>query len=149
MNHLVLSCFLIVLALKVFIVVNLPKGYKVAIEAIVTIVTNGNTLNDVKVFLEQASRLSVSLETELLDGAHCFIGSEPALMASHGTTLNDVSMWLSEHDTFEGETVVSFGDELSVDVTVFNVEEIYCGDHIPPDEKIGVVITTNSECNSH
>lgn len=120
-----------------------------SIQAIITVVSDGCSLKDVRAFADQVKRLAVPFNTELLDGANAFIDGGVSIMDSYGRTFKDLTTWLSSYAELDGCTRVNFGEFLSIDAHIVDVEEINCGEHIYPDSAVGVVVTTNASCQGH
>ena len=120
-----------------------------SIHAIITLVSDAATLGSLRDFVKQSNKFEIPLSTELLEGAHAHIANDSAIMDTHGTTLESLSKWLEDNSHLPDITEVTYGDEVAVDAVVFQVEEISCGEHIPPDEGTGVLVTVAQKCLNH
>ena len=97
------------------------------IQAIITLVCDGDTLEDVRTFSSSAALYGMEHSTPLLDGSYANIKAAPA--ADIGTTLGSVAKFVADTADLPPDTPVEFGSEICVDFTVRRVSDISCGSH--------------------
>lgn len=122
-----------------------------SVTTIVSVVIDGNTVEDVKNFIDECKKYCVPSDAPLLD--------YPAEMPIRGTgaVLADVFAWYDSFHDDPVDTVVCSGGEKTIVVdfpTVF-IEPITCGDHVP--QSVGgelvlpwnIHLVVNPECFDH
>lgn len=133
------------------IVLNAPEcTVAYMISAIITLSPDANTLGALRNFVQEAARYSTPPETELIDGGHVGVADvSERVVGDHGNDLAAVIAFVEELADLPDETILRFATDLGIDLPVYSVEAIFCGEHIGELPE-NVVVTVNPKCsNAH
>lgn len=121
----------------------------VMLTAIITLSPDACTLGAVRAFLRDAARYSVPASTPLIDGGHAAPAAFPErTVATYGTDLAAVSAMAASVTDLSDDAEVVFASDVALDLPVFSVEPIVCGDHIGSGPE-NVIVTVNPACEGH
>lgn len=121
----------------------------VMLTAIITLAPDACTLGSVRAFLRDAARYSVPASTPLIDGGHAAPRAFPErTVASYGADLAAVSAMAASVTDLPDDAEVVFASDVALDLPVFSVDPIVCGDHVGSGPE-NVIVTVNPACEGH
>lgn len=115
------------------------------IQAIITLVCDGDTLGDVRAFSSNATLYGMENSTPLLDGAHAHINAAAETLL--GTTLESVAKFVAATADLPADTPVEHGSDICVDLTVRRVSDISCGSHLG-EMPTNILVETHPLCGT-
>lgn len=119
------------------------------LEAIITLAPDDCTLGSLRRFLHEADHFSVPRDTPLLDGGHVSLASdETPTVGSYGRDIAAVAAFLDGLGDLPDETELAWATDLAVDLPVFAVGPITCGEHVGASPE-NVIVTVNPACREH
>jgi hypothetical protein len=119
------------------------------LNAIITLSPDDSTLGALRGFLAEADRFVLADDLALLDGGHVGLPGRPSVtVGRHGHDIAAVRRFVSELTELPDETVLEFGTDLGVDLPVFGIAPIGCGDHVGSLPE-NVIVTVNASCGGH
>lgn len=115
------------------------------IQAIITLVCDGDTLEDVRGFVTSARLYGIDDDTLLLDGGHATVDAAPD--ASIGDTVRSLACFVEDTKELPADSLVEFGSDICVDLVVRRVTDISCGSHIG-EMPTNILVETHPLCGT-
>lgn len=115
------------------------------IQAIITLVCDGDTLEDVRGFVTSARLYGIDDATLLLDGGHATVEAAPD--ASIGDTVGSLARFVEDTRELPSDSLVEFGSDICVDLVVRRVTDISCGSHIG-EMPTNILVETHPLCGT-
>jgi len=117
--------------------------------AIISLSPDTCTLGAVRGFLRDAERFAVPTDTRLIDGGHAFPATFPdRTIGSFGGDLASVIALAETLTELPDEAEVVYATDVALDLPVFAVEPIVCGEHLRAAPE-NVIVTVNPDCSGH
>jgi hypothetical protein len=125
------------------------------LSVILTLNGTGETLGDVRDFYRKALLFGVTEEAPLVDGGHVRLEFDdvPVLdVVEDGRkdrpALKDLAYWLKQRAELPAESATRYATELALDLTVYGIVEIACGEHVG-ESPSNVLLYTQPGCRDH
>lgn len=129
------------------------------VSVIANLALDENMLEGIDVFLTDCERYGVPDSAELLDGGHVRVaGSQgdavgPVSKGADSATVGAVREFVerAREAGFADDTELSYGHDLSVDLTVAAIEGCSCGDHVPATTPgpLNLLVIVHEGCANH